>query len=304
MAKPNKLTLTDALKSTTMFLISDKIERETEKTVSQMVNVMKKQLIGIETKDGLKNFILSSKESISLLITLLNIAEEKFKRVTSWIRISMGYTFDSEWTAKSAHGKLKSNPQLLDLFCDLFSNGYQLDKFQSIIPKFYLQDFKIDSSIMGRLSNDDYLRNLIKNKIQTSYNGQYTAYYNALLRQSVQHVVSNYGLEYNHKITLPFHSSNTYEGIEYNGRKIILMPSYLLTTSSSQTEYAEDNVGNLYQSLRGHDDTILVNILDGAGWVGRSSDYRKVYNDCHYFLNLKTIDKLSEIIEHHFNITA
>lgn len=287
-----------------MFLISDDIERETENTVSQKVVIMKEQLVGIGTKDGLKDFILSNKDSIQLLITLLNISEEKFKRVTSWIRISMGYTFDSEWTAKSAYGKLKDNPQLLDLFCDLFSNGYKLEKFQSIIPQFYLQDFKIDSSIINRLSNEDYLRNLIKNKLQTSYNAQYTVYYNFLLRSKIKQIASNYGLEYCPQIKLSFNDASTYEGLEYNGRKIIILPNYLLTTSSYQTDYAEEIVGELYQSLMGHNDIILINILDGAGWVGRAADYRKVFADCHYFLNLKTIEGLSEIIENHFNITA
>ena len=38
----------------------------------------------------------------------------------------------------------------------------------------------------------------------------------------------------------------------------------------------------------------MVNILDGAGWIGRSSDYIKVYNDCDYSWHLKPIGELKE----------
>ena len=47
---------------------------------------------------------------------------------------------------------------------------------------------------------------------------------------------------------------------------------------------------------------IVINILDGAGWVGRAADFRKIYADCNYFLNLKSLDKLNDIITEFFNI--
>ena len=46
----------------------------------------------------------------------------------------------------------------------------------------------------------------------------------------------------------------------------------------------------------------VLNILDGAGWIGRASDFKKIFADCNYFLNLKTIDKLNDIISEFFNI--
>lgn len=304
MAKPTKIPVNDAFKSTTMFLICDAIENETEAIVDKTVSAMKKQLIGIGSKDGLKKFIIENKDAISLIITLLKITEEKFKRVISWIRLSMGYTFDSEWTPQATRKHLIDNAELLNDFCDLFTEGYKMDKFKSIIPKFILQDFKIDSATMGRLGNDDFIRSLVKAKVQTSYNGQCANFYNSLLRDKIRELADTYGLTYNTDMNLSYFPNYPIEGIEFNGRRIIFVSSYLLTTSSSQTSYAENQISPLYQSLMGHPDTILVNILDGAGWVGRSADFKKIYADCHYFLNLKNIDKLKEIIEYHFNITA
>jgi len=42
--------------------------------------------------------------------------------------------------------------------------------------------------------------------------------------------------------------------------------------------------------------------VHGAGWIARNSDYKKIYLDCDYFLNLKTIDDLNSIILEYFNI--
>ena len=304
MANPIKIPVNDAIKSTSMFLICDTIENETKSMVDKTVYTMKKQLIGIGSKEGLKKFIFDNKDAISLIITLLKIPEEKFKRVISWIRLSMGYTFDSEWTPQATRKHLIDNADLLNDFCDLFTDGYRMDKFKSIIPQFILEDFKIDSATMGRLGNDDFIRSLVKAKVQTNYYGQYANYYHSLLRRKIKEVTDLYGLSYNTSMTIPYFPNYPLEGIEFNNRRILIVPSYLLTTSSSQTSYAEKQIGPLYQSLMGHPETILINFLDGAGWVGRAADFKKIHADCHYFLNLKNLDKLSEIIEHHFNITA
>lgn len=302
MDKPNKISYNDALKNTTMFFSSDEIETSFENLVNNRTLAMKSKLSVIASKDGLKDFIKNDSDAIPLLITLLNISEEKFKRVVSWVRMSMGYTFDSEWTPKSLRGKLLCDSKLLDDFCDLISNGYLLEKFTSIIPKFVLDDFKIDDSVINRLSNDDYIKNLIKKKIQTEYNNQCCNYYHSVLYGKIRDIATGYGLEFIESFT-PQSSPHVSIGkIEFEDRAIYIADNYYLTTSSSQTEYAEKNISPLYQGLRGNSNIILINILDGAGWIGRSSDFRKIYEDCHYYLNLKTINNITEIIKYHFNI--
>jgi hypothetical protein len=303
MDKPEKIELNTALKNTTMFLSSEQIESNIADLIQKTVDKMKNQLSQIGSMDGLKSFINGNPKSIDMLITLLGISEEKFKRVVSWVRISMGYTFDSEWTPSATRNKLIDNEALLNDFCELFTCGYRLEKFTSIIPAFILEDFKIDENILARLNNDAFIRPLVKSKLQADYNGQCCNYYYDLLSSRITSILSNYGLEYQRDTTLPFFKGNV-NVIEFNGRSIIIAPHYYTTTSSSQTKYADDFISKLYQSIRGRDEYILVNILDGAGWVGRAADYRKVYADCHYFLNLKTIESLRNIIEQHLKITA
>lgn len=54
--------------------------------------------------------------------------------------------------------------------------------------------------------------------------------------------------------------------------------------------------------MAGNRNYLLVNILDGAGWVARGADYQKIHTDCNYFLNLANINKIETIITEYFNI--
>jgi hypothetical protein len=41
---------------------------------------------------------------------------------------------------------------------------------------------------------------------------------------------------------------------------------------------------------------VFVNVVDGAGWLARRSDLRKMHAGCHFCLNMRTIDQLEAII--------
>lgn len=82
---------------------------------------------------------------------------------------------------------------------------------------------------------------------------------------------------------------------------IVINASYNLTTGKGQTDY-QKNVTKIYESLRNNPNTVVVNMLDGAGWTARNSDYKQILNNCHQFLNLNLADKLNDIIKELFNI--
>jgi len=78
------------------------------------------------------------------------------------------------------------------------------------------------------------------------------------------------------------------------------MTAYNETTSSSQTQRANEHremflvVQN--DNLRYGRKRVFVNFIDGAGWLARRSDLRKLYDGCDYIINLKTLDRLPAII--------
>ncbi|MFN3309695.1 MAG: hypothetical protein ACK44E_10865, partial [Anaerolineales bacterium] len=83
-----------------------------------------------------------------------------------------------------------------------------------------------------------------------------------------------------------------------------IMVSYMETTSSSQTTRANEQLA-MYQKIVGEnvryprEQRVLVNVVDGGGWLARRSDLRKMYEGCHYCLNMRTLAQLEAIIQSH-----
>lgn len=296
-----KLEYKEAFRSTTMFLSDSKIEAHYEDFLNSQIKLLKHKLSGIGTLSGLESYIRSESDSIDNIITLLGISNEKFKRVVSWIRLSQGYTFESEWTTTKLRSELIQKKELMKEYCELFSSGYVSPKFSSIIPRFILHDFRIDSDIAARLENDDYIRNLIKDKITTEYNAGYCDHYYKLLDTKINEIALNNDLKFECKTIYGF-GKNPLKVISSLNKQIIINSHFYLTTSSNQTKYYNEIVKTVVQEAQSNSNIIVVNTLDGAGWIGRSADFKKIYQDCDYFLNLKTIDQLNTILKEFFNI--
>jgi hypothetical protein len=81
---------------------------------------------------------------------------------------------------------------------------------------------------------------------------------------------------------------------------ILIMSSYMETTSSNQTTRANEQ-NEMYQKIVGENvrydqKKIFVNFVDGAGWLARRSDLRKIYNGCHYCININSLEQIEPII--------
>lgn len=294
-----KISLVDALKSTTMFLVDHSIEEKLEKEILATISEYQTKMLGISDADGLSKFIRSERESITMLETLLGISGEKMKRVVTMLRVMKGYTFDTEWDERRIQKELASNDMLMEEFCELFIDGKNLPKYQELIPNFILQDFKIDAETIGRLSSEGFMRSLIKARMIASYSSMYSHVYDKLIKDSLEPFALKEGLELKQKIfnntTIPCYI------ITDHRKKIIFTYSFQSTTSNNQNKFADNHVAPIYKASRTEDYTLVVNILDGAGWIGRSTAYKNIYHDCDYFLNLRNIGQVKQIIDDFFN---
>ena len=295
-----KIKQIEAIKSTTMFLLDENIEHEFDELVTKKVKSYQKAMIGIGTEEGLRSFIVNNAYSIEMLETVLGISGERMKRVVTMIRVNKGYTFDTEWSETKLQKELAADEQLLTEYCELFLKGRELDKYKRLIPKFILDDFCIDENIISRVTNDDILTKMFKKKNDTSYTSRYSTYYFNKVKEEVSRVVSSFGLSLE-----TGDIEGVAQGVQYltNGEKYIIITfNYSLTTGQGQTDYHRKKIQPIYQGIRKKDNIVLVNLLDGAGWVGRSADFKKIYNDCNYFANLNRIDIIGELAKEFFNI--
>ena len=295
-----KIKQIEAIKSTTMFLLDENIEHEFDELVTKKVKSYQKAMIGIGTEEGLRSFIVNNADSIEMLETVLGISGERMKRVVTMIRVNKGYTFDTEWSETKLQKELAADEQLLTEYCELFLKGRELDKYKRLIPKFILDDFCIDENIISRVTNSDILTKLFKKKNDTTYTSRYSTYYFNKVKEEVSRVVSSFGLSLE-----TGDIEGVAQGVQYltNGEKYIIITfNYSLTTGQGQTDYHRKKIQPIYQGIRKKDNIVLVNLLDGAGWVGRSADFKKTYNDCNYFANLNRIDIIGELAKEFFNI--
>jgi hypothetical protein len=297
----NKITLTDALLSTTMFLVDQNNEDKIEAQICSDISQYKKKMHGIDSISGLEKFIRSERESINMIETLLGISGEKMKRVVSMLRLMRGYTFDSEWSEERIQSELSANKDMMCEFCNLLLEGYKTPKYKDLIPHFILQDFRIDKNKLSRLSNDDFMRSLLRARFVASYSALYSHIYDDLMKNAIEPIASIRGLSYKETVlreisTTPCHVITDEE------KYIIVNYSFQSTTGNYQNKYAENHVAATYRLSRDNSNMIVVNLLDGAGWIGRAQAFKMIYHDCDYFLNLKNIHQIENIITDFFNL--
>lgn len=295
-----KIKVKDAIRTTTMFLNDASIEQRYERIISSQIEAYK-QMADISTREELEQFIRSNSDSVKMLITLLGISTEKFKRVVTMLRVEKGYTFDSEWDEARVRRELCEKNDLMEEFCELFINGYNIERYKEKIPHFVLQDFRIDKDIIDRLCNEDMLRKLTKSSVTSKYNKDYSNYYADKIQEYLRTISAKYGLRYEYGIIEGF-SGDHLHSITNTEKRIIVNYQFNLTTSKGQTDYASKTIYPIWHKSRERGDFIVVNMLDGAGWVARSADYKKVHMYCDYFLNLNTLNQIEDIIKQTFKI--
>lgn len=143
------------------------------------------------------------------------------------------------------------------------------------------------------------MRFLIKTRMIAGYSSQYSQVYDKLIKNSLEPFALKEGLELKQQVF-----SNTPVPcyiITDKRKRIIFTYNFQSTTSNNQNKYADNHVAPIYETSRLEDHTLVVNILDGAGWIGRSNAYKKIYHDCDYFLNLQNMGQVEQIIDYFFN---
>lgn len=292
-----KLSHDNAMRSSLMFLVDEQIESKYESLYEKEMPKYD-SLLSIRTKEDLQSFIKNELESIKLLTTILGISGEKFKRVITLLRVRKGYTISTEWADSKVRTELCDSKNLMDEFCDLFFNK---DVFKDLIPRSILNDFRLDREWLIHVCSKDMLLKMIKTSYTTAYNGECANAYQEKVTGSIKAHTDEYGLSFGKVVHNAILKSESLFTISNGEKSIIVTINYTVTTSNNQTRYSE-KIQKIRSAIAGNRNYMLINILDGAGWVARGSDYQKIHTDCSHFLNLANIDRIETIITEYFNI--
>lgn len=296
----NKLTFEELLESTTMFYVDQNAESIYSVKIETIVNDLRNKLSKINTIEGLIAYIKLDKHALENILCLLNISTEKFKRIITLIRLNRKYSMSTEWSLSKTRNFMVENDIFLNEIAGLIFEGAESSRFKEIIPKFYLDNFKIDLEVISRLANKDDLIRLVKGNLETTYNNDISNSYFKFVIDYLKKISDLYGYDY--KIKSNFNLIDrevSFSIIHNNVVKIIFDITYLITTSSSQSKYAR-KVKDTYDEQKKHfkteNDFIYIVIIDGAGWFGRQSDYRTIHKYSSYILNVKSLEIVDKIV--------
>ncbi len=290
-----KLSHDNAIKTTLMFWVDEQIESKYE-SIYEKEMPKYDSVLSIRNQSELQDFIRKECESIKLLTTVLGISSEKFKRVITLLRVRKGYIVTTEWSDSKVRDELCKNQKLMDEFCDLF---FKQSSYQDLIPRAILKDFRLDREWLIHVCARDMLLKMIKTSYSTAYNTECANAYQEAISDKIRGYSDKYGLTFEKNTDII--KAEELQIITNGEKSIIVTISYTVTTSNNQTRYAT-KIQSIRSAIAGNDNHIMINILDGAGWIARGSDYQKIHTDCNYFLNLANIDNIEKIIIDHFNI--
>lgn len=295
--KPEKIEFDDFLKTITMFWIDGELETKIQEEVDVIVEELGAKLSSIGEKDGLKNYIRTEKNALNNILSFLGVSEERFKRIISMIRRDKGYTFSSEWSLEKTRKNLCENDVFMEDICELLMNGANSERFMRKIPKYYRDSFMISKANLKQLTNKASLVRMAKKQIETKYNTEVSNSIGRKIEETIKLTCGLEGLTYekNEEIILLDQQFN-YIIPGLKAPKVVINYSYNITTASTQTNYKNKAALIRNAIATSGRDITFVNILEGAGWIGRQSDLRDIYTYSDYLLNMNSIGMLDLII--------
>lgn len=304
--KPKAMTVEEFIRSATMFYIDADLEKEYADSVAASVEVLQTRLLGISTADGLKKYIREDSQSLDRTTSLLNISEEKFKRIITMLRIQKRHTPTSEWSLPKVREQMITIPSFMDEVCELLMRGATLDKYKELIPAYYLENFQIDAATLDRLASPDDIRRLVKKGLEGNYNNKIGDSFFKCASDALISECDKTGLTCAIKKNVSLVNKVVSIAIpDESAPRLLIDITYGITTSSAQTRYAEraESVASkLRERNSGKPDKqriLFINVVDGAGWVARQSDLNKMERCSDYLLNLRTLGTIRDIIHYY-----
>jgi len=140
----------------------------------------------------------------------------------------------------------------------------------------------------------------IRVKLAGDYNDKKGDYIENIIRAKLDQISEQFGVPHaKGQVTLVTKEVD-HAVPSLNDPFVLIMTSYMETTSSSQTIRANEQIA-MYLKLRDNfihqgKRRVLINFVDGAGWLARRSDLRKMRDGCDHIINLTTLDQLEAII--------
>lgn len=296
-----KLSYEELRSSMQMFFIDKSIDSEFMSKMETRILDLRNRMSKINTKEGLKEYIINYSDSLDNILCLLNVSSEFFKRIISMLRLQKGQVFDTEWSLSKTRDYMLVQDWMMSKVCDLFINGANDVFYKELIPAFNLQFLKIDYRTMARLANDDIMCMLVKKDYDSKFSSRITNFKADAIGEDIRNICLDLGCTSKGNVNRTISKSNITIPYIISDRinsdpKVLILYSFMITTGSGQT-----NFKNKIKEIKTHrhdifDNAKIIVIIDGAGWIGRQSDLKDIHDYSDYCINMNYMKDLKEII--------
>ena len=251
---------------------------------------------------GLIAFMREDIDLFKVLIKLTNLSQEKFKRIIAAERHARG-DYGNEWDLDRIHRTVTRNDDFASAVADLFLEGRNNPTLSQHVADFYLDQLAFPEKWSDLLQDRDFAAKIAREMLAGDYSDKKGDEIERIVSDSLDVALAGTGMP-SVKGRVPFLGKEVDLAVpDVENPNILIMISYMETTSSSQTTRANEQEtmfdGVKKWNNRNHTNKAFVNVVDGGGWLARRPDLRRMHRDSHYCLNMNSLDKLNEIVAHH-----
>lgn len=279
---------------------------ELEASMRQKVQGIVSELLNFQPHQdpalNLKEFLRKDKSFLGVLLALTNLSQEKFLRIISAQRFATG-DFDVEWNVDTIYKKMKTDDDFSQKIATLFLDGRHSQLLQHQIADFYLDQLSLPVNWSDVIKDQNLIGNIVRRKLTGEYTDNKGEFVERTIRQYLDTIFDKYGITHTKGQVKVMSLGKEVDHVIPNcvDPYVLVMVSYMETTSSNQTTRANEQQA-MYQKIIGENvrrvpiERVLVNVVDGAGWLARRSDLRKMHAGCHFCLSIKSLNQLEAII--------
>ncbi len=294
-----KPTLDEFIKNCTPLLKIPELEKEMRERVQGIVAELLNFEPQADSVSNLKRFLKRDENFLGVLLALTNLSQEKFLRILTAQRFAEN-DFGVEWGAEKIYRMIQDDDEFAERIARLFLEGKTNAMLAEQVADFYLEQLSLPANWSDVIRDQNVVENVIRRKLTGEYTDKKGDYVESAIRQRLDALQGEYGVAHSKGQVLLVGKEVDHVIPSLDDPYIMIMTSYMETTSSSQTGraneqntmYGKVREGNIRYGVK----RIFVNFVDGGGWLARRSDLRKLHDGCDYCLNVKTLDQLDAII--------
>ncbi len=176
---------------------------------------------------------------------------------------------------------------------------------KTFIPSFVADSFALPPNWIQLLRDEAYLRAVAHNLAQSKY----AVAAGVALEESARAVVAQCGHDSaKGPVAVVDNKEVDIAAPNLENPRVLIMSSYQLTTSSSQSSKANEQA-RMYQDVqtfnrsrrrRGSPEILFVNVIDGGGWLERASDLETMWRECDHCFARSGLRGLKDILRRQF----